>query len=410
MSENRIYPKVILSSGKDQSLRRFHPWVFSGAIKKIRGEGKSEVRPHDGDIVEVYDNKDEFLGWGHFQDSSIAVRILSFSQEAPGADFWEKKIRSAWDFRMKAGIAGHEHTNAFRLVFGEGDGLPGLILDLYNGTIVMQCHSIGMHRNRNEIAEALKSVLGERLVAIFDKSSDTLPQQYAQTVKNEYLFGKGKDEHHLVKENGLSFWVDWKNGQKTGFFLDQRENRQLLGRYSDGKRVLNTFCYTGAFSVYALSGGAREVISVDSSKRAIEITEKNVKLNTFSGSHKAVLSDTFDYLETSAKKGPDEAFDLIVLDPPAFAKHHDVRHKAVMGYKRLNAEALKQIKPGGILFTFSCSQVIGRDLFESTIMAASIQAGRQVRVLHHLSQGPDHPASIYHPEGEYLKGLVLFVE
>lgn len=395
------YTKVILSSGKDQSLRRFHPWVFSGAIKKF----KDKVEVEDGDIVEVYDNKDEFLGIGHYQDSSIAVRIFSFEKIIPDADFWKSKIQNAFDFRKKLGLTENIHTNCYRLVFAEGDGLPGLIIDYYNGTCVMQCHSIGMHLAKNEIMEALKNVYGEKLLAVYDKSAETLPKKFAEGVKNDYLFGKGTDEQHLILENGLSFWADWKSGQKTGFFLDQRENRKMLARYSEGKNVLNAFCYTGAFSVYALHAGATEVHSVDSSKRAIELAEKNVKMNSFSGKHKSFAVDVFDFL-----KDKKDIYDVMVLDPPAFAKHYDVRHNALMGYKRLNIEALKQIKSGGILFTFSCSQVIDRPLFEKTILSAAIIAGRNIRVLHHLSQAPDHSVNIFHPEGEYLKGLVLFVE
>ncbi len=393
------YKKIILSSGKDQSLRRFHPWVFSGAIKKM----KENVL--DGEIVEVYDNKEELLGIGHYQDSSISVRIFSFVKIIPDAGFWRSKIQHAYDFRVKIGLAENPHTNCYRLIFAEGDGMPGLIIDYYDGTCVMQCHSIGMHKIKNEIVEALKEVFGEKLKAVYDKSAETLPKKYAEGMKNEYLFGKGTDEQHFVKENDLNFWVDWKGGQKTGFFLDQRENRQMLARYCSGKTVLNSFCYTGAFSLYALQTGAEEVHSVDSSKRAIELADKNVKLNSFSGKHKSYAVDVFEFL-----KNKKDVYDVMVLDPPAFAKHYDVRHNAVMGYKRLNSEALKQIKPGGILFTFSCSQVISRDLFEKTIMSAAIIAGRNIRILHHLSQGPDHPVSIFHPEGEYLKGLVLFVE
>ena len=395
------YSKIILSSGKDQSLRRFHPWVFSGAIKKF----KDKAQAKDGDIVEVYDNKDEFLGIGHYQDSSIAVRILSFSQTLFDKIFWREKIQKAFDFRKSIGLADNSRTNCFRLVYAEGDCLPGLIIDYYNGTCVMQCHSIGMYLAKKEITEALKEVLGEKLIAVYDKSSETLPKKFAEGIKNEYLFGKGEEEHHTAKENDLNFWIDWKGGQKTGFFLDQRENRQILARYTEGKTVMNAFCYTGAFSVYALHAGSVEVHSVDSSKRAIELTEKNVKLNSFAGKQKSFAVDVFDFL-----KNKKDVYDVMVLDPPAFAKHYDVRHNAVMGYKRLNTEALKQVKSGGILFTFSCSQVISRDLFEKTILSAAIIAGRNVRVLHHLSQAPDHPVSIYHPEGEYLKGLVLFVE
>lgn len=393
------YTKIILSSGKDQSLRRMHPWVFSGAIKKIKGEAK------DGDIVEVFDNKDEFLGVGHYQDGSIAVRILSFIQQELDNEFWKKKLQDAYECRKILGFANNPETNCYRLVFGEGDGLPGLILDFYNGTVVMQCHSIGMHRNRNEIVEALKIIYGDKLIAVYDKSAETLPKHYATNLDNEYLFGKGKDEHHVVQENGNSFWVDWKSGQKTGFFLDQRENRKLLSQYCEGKVVMNAFCYTGAFSVYALKGNAAEVHSVDSSKRAIEIAEKNVKLNSFAGKHKSYAVDVFNFL-----KGKEDQYDVMVLDPPAFAKHFDVRHNAVMGYKRLNLEALTRIKKNGIIFTFSCSQVIDRQLFERTVLSAAIIAKRNVRILHYLSQSEDHAPSIFHPEGQYLKGLVLLVE
>lgn len=395
------FPQIILSSGKDQSLRRFHPWVFSGAIKKV----KDKVKLKDGDIVEVLDNKDEFLGIGHYQESSISVRIFSFEKIIPGSDFWRSKIQKAFDFRTKIGLTDNPKTNCYRLVFAEGDGLPGLIIDYYNGTCVMQCHSIGMHLVKDEILEALKGVYGEKLLAVFDKSAETLPKKYAEGVKNEYLYGKGTDEQHLILENDHAFWADWKAGQKTGFFIDQRENRQMLARYTEGKTVLNAFCYTGAFSIYSLKAGAAEVHSVDSSKRAIELTEKNVKMNSFPGKHRSFAVDVFDFL-----KDKKDNYDVMVLDPPAFAKHHDVRHNAIMGYKRLNIEAFKQIKPGGIIFTFSCSQVIDRPLFEKTIMSAAIVAGRNVRVLHHLSQAPDHAVNIYHPEGEYLKGLVLFVE
>lgn len=398
---NQNFPQITLSSGKDQSLRRFHPWVFSGAIKKV----KDKVKLKDGEIVEVLDNKDEFLGIGHYQDSSISVRIFSFDKITPDAVFWKSKIQSAFDFRTKLDLTNNSQTNCYRLVFAEGDGLPGLIIDYYNGTCVMQSHSIGMHLMKDAIVEALKEVYGEKLLAVYDKSAETLPKKYAEHVKNDYLFGKGTDEQHEILENGLSFWADWKSGQKTGFFIDQRENRQMLARYSEGKTILNAFCYTGGFSVYALKAGAAEVHSVDSSKRAIELVEKNVKMNSFSGKHKAFAMDVFDFL-----KDKQNVYDIMILDPPAFAKHHDVRHNALMGYKRLNIEAFKQIKPGGIIFTFSCSQVIDRPLYEKTIMSAAIVAGRNVRVLHHLSQAPDHAVTIFHPEGEYLKGLVLLVE
>lgn len=398
------HPKIILSSGKDQSVHRFHPWVFSGAIKKIKN-GKVK----DGDVVEVYDNKDKFLGIGHYQDSSIAVRIFSFEKAEPTPDFWQQKIQNAYDFRKTLGLTDNPETNCYRLIHAEGDGMPGLIVDYYNGTCVMQCHSIGMYLAKKEIAQALEQVYNGTLKAVFDKSTETLPKNFAASIKNEYLFGKGEEENHWVKENGLYFWVDWKSGQKTGFFLDQRENRRLLEKYSKERTILNAFCYTGSFSLYAMKGGAKIIHSVDSSKRAIELVKKNFQRNVLAESGKCDAShfcaDVFDFL-----KGREDFYDLIILDPPAFAKHQDVRHHAVMGYKRLNAEAIKRIKVGGIIFTFSCSQVVSRDLFEKTVLSAAIVAGRNVRVIHHLSQSPDHPTSIYHPEGEYLKGLVLYVE
>jgi len=391
------YPKIVLRSGKDQSLRRFHPWVFSGAIKKIYGPAG------DGDIVEVFSNQDEYLGTGHYQDGSIAVRVFSFEQVVPDAEFWAMKIRRAWEYRQNAGLTENSDTNAFRLIYAEGDGLPGLIVDFYNGTAVLQAHSIGMHRLRKELTQAMKEILGDRLKAVYDKSSETLPSREAAGATNAYLLGE-KSEGDVI-ENGHRFLIDWETGQKTGFFIDQRDNRALLARYSKNKSVLNTFCYTGGFSVYAGKAGATEVHSVDSSKKAIELTDRNMALNGLENVHQSFASDTFDFL-----KDKDGRYDVIVLDPPAFAKHVNVKHNAVMGYKRLNAEALAKIRPGGILFTFSCSGVIERHLFFNTIMSAAIVAKRNVRVLHHLGQPPDHPVSIFHPEGEYLKGLVLYVE
>ncbi len=390
------YPKVILSSGKDQSLRRFHPWVFSGAIKKINGEVE------EGDIVEVYDNKDEYLGTGHCQQGSIAVRVFTFEKTEIGKELWKKKLLSAWNYREQLGLTNDPNTNCYRLLFAEGDGMPGLIIDYYNGTAVLQAHSIGMHIAKEDIIEGLKEIMGDRLKAVFDKSEETLPKEGYQS-KNGYLRGEaGANE---VLENGCRFIIDWEGGQKTGFFIDQRENRQLLMHYCKGKAVLNTFCYTGGFSVYAAKGGASLVHSVDSSKKAIELTARNMELNFPGGKHEHFAEDTFDFLD----KRKDE-YDVIILDPPAFAKHRDAKHHAMMGYKRLNSEAIKKIRPGGILFTFSCSQVVDRNLFESTVMASAIIAGRRVRIMHHLTQPPDHPVSIFHPEGAYLKGLVLHVE
>lgn len=400
---SKEFVKVILSSGKDQSLRRFHPWVFSGAIKKIKGEVS------EGDVVEVFSNHDEYLGTGHYQIGTIAIRLFSFIQTEPNFDFWKAKIQKAYDFRTQMGLTDNPETNVYRLLYAEGDDMPGLIIDFYNGTAVLQTHSIGMHLIKNHIVEALKEVLGEKLKAVYDKSEETLPKQSEVKSINGYLYGK--PDSNMVKENGHHFFVDWEIGQKTGFFIDQRESRELLKKYAHGKNVLNTFCYSGGFSVYALAAGASGVHSVDSSKKAIELTDKNILLNMENtsmgqfGVHQSFAEDTFDFL-----KDKEDKYDVIILDPPAFAKHRDVKHNAVMGYKRLNAEAIKKIKPKGIIFTFSCSQVVDRNLFNHTITAAAIQAGRNVKILHYLSQPIDHRINIFHPEGEYLKGLVLFVE
>lgn len=388
---------VILGSGKDQSLRRFHPWVFSGAIKKIKGP------VFDGDVVDVYSNHDEYLGSGHYQQGSIAVRMLSFGEGEFGADFWSQKIKRAVEFRRKTGLLGQAHTNVCRLIYAEGDGLPGLIVDYYNGTAVLQAHSIGMHREREAICNALREAMGSELHTIYDKSAESLHRQEGYAATNGYLMGESTGGTEVL-ENGHRFHIDWESGQKTGFFVDQRDNRALLAHYSAGRAVLNTFCYTGGFSVYAGKAGATLVHSVDASKKAIELTNRNMELNGISN-HEAVAMDTFEYL-----KDKDNVYDLIILDPPAFAKHINVKHNAVMGYKRLNAEAIRKIRPGGIIFTFSCSQVVDRNLFASTVMAAAITTGRNVRVLHHLTQPADHPVNIYHPEGEYLKGLVIYVE
>lgn len=391
------FSQVILRSGKEQSLLRFHPWVFSGAIKEIKGSVK------DGDVVEVFSSKNEFLGTGHYQNGTITVRVFSFDETSCDQEFWNKKITKAYNFRRSIGLLNDlKSTNVYRLVFGEGDGLPGLIIDFFNGTAVVQCHSIGMYNERIKITEALQSLYGTELKAVFDKSSETLPKGFLQPGANAYLYGSLTTNE--VVENNNRFLIDWESGQKTGFFIDQRENREILAHYSKGKKILNTFCYTGGFSIYALAAGATEVHSVDSSKRAIELTNKNVELNGFSN-HESFAIDTFDFL-----KGKENVYDVIVLDPPAFAKHRDAKHNAINGYKRLNMEALKQIKSGGILFTFSCSQVVDKNLFNGAIMSAAILAGRQVKILHYLSQPVDHPINIFHPEGEYLKGLVLYVE
>ncbi len=399
-----MYLKVIVGSGKDQSLKRFHPWVFSGAIKKIKNAEGREEEPQEGELVNVVSNHDEFLGIGHYQIGSIAIRMVSFTEVNIDQDFWENKIRKAYELRQMLGLTNSSETNTYRLLHAEGDGMPGLIIDFYNGTAVIQTHSIGMHLIKPQLTQALQKVYGDNLHCVYDRSEETMPKQSKIQAKNGVLWGETKT--NVVKEYGCQFSIDWETGQKTGFFIDQRENRALLGSYAKDKSVLNTFCYSGGFSVFALRNGASLVHSVDSSKKAIELTDKNVLLNFGeTNKHASFAEDTFDFLDHSK-----ESYDIIILDPPAFAKHQNVKHNAVQGYKRLNAEALKKIKSGGMLFTFSCSQVVDRKLFESTVMAAAIQAGRNVRVLHYLTQPADHAPSIFHPEGEYLKGLVLYIE
>jgi 23S rRNA (cytosine1962-C5)-methyltransferase len=390
--------KVILKSGKDQSLKRFHPWVFSGAIKKINKQVS------EGDLVAVYSNKDELLGTGHYQIGSITVRMVSFTGELPGYDFWKNKISKAWDFRRNLNFDANPDTNVFRLIHAEGDGLPGLIVDYYNGTVVMQMHSVGMHFLLNDLVKALCEVLGGKLKAIYNKSEKTLPFKADIQPKDGLVFGKPETDE--VTEYGLKFKVDWEGGQKTGFFIDQRENRLLVQKYSQNRDVLNMFSYTGGFSVYALKGGARMVHSVDSSANAIDLTRWIVEQN-FPGEtrHEAIVADGFEFL-----RDIQDRYDLIVLDPPAFAKHRTTLPQALQGYKRINTRAFEQIRPGGILFTFSCSQVVSKDRFRETVFSAAAISGRTVRILHQLSQPADHPVNIYHPEGEYLKGLVLYVE
>ena len=393
-----ISGKVILKRGKEISIQRFHPWIFSGAIQKIEGTTT------DGAWVEVQDHQQRVLGFGHYQHGSIAVRMLSFGEQPPSSDFWKKKIAAALALRLSAGLPSPE-TNAFRLIHGEGDGLPGLIADYYAGAIVMQAHDAGMHLDRGDIASAFKGVLNNQVSAIYYKSQSTLPGKMRDTGAEEYLFGDPL-ERQIIMEYGNRFFVDWQAGQKTGFFLDQRENRQLLATFSRDKKVLNTFCYTGGFSVYALAAGTSLIHSVDASQKAIELTRQNISLNGFNPEvHQCYAADTFEFL-----KDKQNIYDVIILDPPAFAKHRDARHQAVRGYQRLNVEAMRAINPGGVLFTFSCSQVVDRQLFYDTIVSAAIQAGREISVLHHLSQPADHPVSIFHPEGEYLKGLVLYVK
>lgn len=392
-----ISGRIFLKKGKETSIKRFHPWIFSGAIQKMEGDIT------DGCWVEVQDQQSKTLGFGHYQNGSIAVRMLSFSASAPTEDFWFVKLNDAFKTRIAAGLPSGS-TNAFRLIHGEGDGLPGLIIDWYDGVAVVQAHSVGMHHDRHHIAAGLQKNI-EGLKAIYYKSQSTLPGKIRDEEQSEYLLGMGIVPH-IVLENSVKLYIDWEEGQKTGFFLDQRENRKLLGDFSKGKTVLNTFCYTGAFSVYALNAGAAVVHSVDASQKAIELTRKNLDLNGFSSNiHQCYALDTFDFI-----KDKKNIYDVIILDPPAFAKHRDARHQAVRGYQRLNAEAMRAVRPGGIIFTFSCSQVVDRQLFYDTIVSAAIQAGRHIKVLHHLSQPADHPVSIFHPEGEYLKGLVLYVE
>lgn len=388
---------ITLKKGRDAAVRRFHPWVFSGAIHNIKGDVT------DGSIVEVRDAKGDFLALGHYQNGSIAVRLFAFEQMDLGLPFWEMKLQAALNYRQAIGIAKDEHTNAFRLVHAEGDGLPGLIIDIYNKNAIIQCHSVGMHREREHIAAALLRVFGGELESIYDKSKESLPKDYAATIENGILHGSGMNT--IITENGNQFYVDWETGQKTGFFLDQRDNRQLLGTYAKGKSVLNTFCYSGGFSIYALNQGATKVDSIDASKKAMEWTDKNVELNQNLNLHESYVGDVLKFFKEDL---PD--YDLMVVDPPAFAKSVNKRHNAVQGYKRLNAAALSKMKSGGILFTFSCSQVVGRELFYNTITAAAIEARRHVKVMKFLSQPADHPISLFHPEGEYLKGLVLYVE
>lgn len=393
------YKKVFLKPGKEDSLRRFHPWVFSGALARVEGE------PEEGEVVDVYTSKKEFIACGHYQIGSIAVRVLSFKQETIDADFWKRRLQVAKDLRVALGLIGNPKNNTYRLVHGEGDNLPGLIIDVYDHTAVMQAHSAGMHMDRLAIADALDAVMGDVVQHIYYKSETTLPYK-ADLVATENGFLKGGSPENVAMENGLLFHVDWLKGQKTGFFVDQRENRALLERYAHGRSVLNMFCYTGGFSFYAMRGGAKLVHSVDSSAKAIDLTNENVKLN-FPGDdrHQAYAEDAFKYLDRMG-----DQYDLIILDPPAFAKHRDALRNALRGYTKLNAKAFEKIRPGGVLFTFSCSQVVSKQDFRNAVFTAAAQSGRSVRILHQLTQPGDHPVNIYHPEGEYLKGLVLYVE
>lgn len=390
--------KIYLKKNKEESLKRLHPWIFSGAILKM-DEGIAE-----GDVVDVVGYNGEFIGKGHYQIGSIAVRMLAFSEEEIDEAFWQKRLSSALQMRIAIGVADNKNNDTYRLVHGEGDNMPGLVVDCYGKTAVIQAHSVGVHYQRNMIANALKSVLGDRVENVYYKSETTLPFKAELGQENEFLFGN--TDENIALENGLKFHVDLLRGQKTGFFVDQRDNRMLLEKYSVGKKVLNMFCYTGGFSFYAMRGGATLVHSVDSSAKAIELTKANVELN-FPGDarHQAYCEDAFRFLD---KMG--ENYDLIVLDPPAFAKHKGALRNALKGYTRLNMKAFEKIKRGGILFTFSCSQVVTKDNFRNAVFTAALQAKRKVRILHQLHQPADHPINIYHPEGEYLKGLVLYVE
>lgn len=393
-----MYKQIFLKRGKEESLKRFHPWIFSGAIHHM-DEGIEE-----GETVRVITAAGEFIAVGHYQIGSIAVRVLSFEDIEINTDFWCERLQSALDVRIGVGIADSSTNNTYRLVHGEGDYLPGLVIDCYGSTAVMQAHSVGMHVCRNEICQALVQVMGDRIANVYYKSETTLP--YKADLHQENGFLVGGDASNVAMENGLKFHIDWLRGQKTGFFVDQRENRSLLEQYAKGKSVLNMFCYTGGFSVYAMRGDAKQVHSVDSSAKAIELTNDNVALN-FPGDarHEAFCEDAFKYLDEH-----DQQYDLIVLDPPAFAKHRAALRNALKGYTRLNVKGLQRIKKGGILFTFSCSQVVTKDNFRNAVFTAAAQVGRKVRILHQLHQPADHPINIYHPEGEYLKGLVLYVE
>ena len=395
-----MYKSIYLKKGKEESLKRFHPWVFSGAISHFAEKGDID----EGELVRVLTNGGDFIAVGHYQIGSIAVRVLSFRDVEINADFWKTRLTSALNARLAIGIANKADNDTYRLVHGEGDNLPGLIVDCYGKTAVRQAHSVGMHLARHEICKSLVEVMGSRIENVYYKSDTTLPFKAELGQENEFIYGGS--ENNTGMENGLLFHVDWLKGQKTGFFIDQRDNRSLLEKYAMGKSVLNMFCYTGGFSVYAMRGNAKLVHSVDSSAKAIELTNQNVELNFPNDNrHEAFCEDAFKFLNANENK-----YDLIVLDPPAFAKHRAALHNALKGYTRLNAKGFECIKPGGLLFTCSCSQVVTKDQFRNAVFTAAAQAGRKVRIMHQLHQPADHPINIFHPEGEYLKGLVLYVE
>ena len=401
--------KIILKKGKGESLKRFHPWVFSGAVHKMV-LGKKEEEPAEGDIVEVYSHENEFLGKGHYQIGSITVRILSFTDRPIDSDYWFEYLSNAYREREALGLP-DSGTNAYRLVHGEGDFLPGLIIDVYGSVAVIQAHSAGMFLSRNEIAQALRKIYGDKLSAIYDKSAATAPFKAGLDLNDGFLWvadGVAEPVEDVVVENGNKFLVNWVEGQKTGFFLDQRDNRALVGKYAAGKSVLNLFCYTGGFSIYALAGGAKSVDSVDSSKKAMDLVDRNVALNgeQYVDIHTSHCADAIEFM----RNAPADKYDLMIVDPPAFAKHRGALDNALRAYKKLNALAIEKVKKGGIIFTYSCSQVVDKHAFALAIFSAAAQTGRKVRILHRLTQPADHPVNIYHPEGEYLKGLVLFVE
>lgn len=390
--------EIKLKKGRDISIQRRHPWIFSRALDTSLG------KPEDGSVVSILNYKGDYLGKGHYQDGSIAIRVLSYQQEAIDLDFWKRTFINALNYRTSLGLTDSKLTNAYRLIHGEGDGVPGLIIDIYGEHAVVQCHSIGCHKMVKLIGAALDEVYQGRLKTIYNKSQATLPQQYGLDQKDDHL--KGSDSETVAIENGISFQINWIEGQKTGFFLDQRDNRKLLGHYSHQKKVLNCFCYTGGFSAYAAMNGAQEVISIDASKKATELALKNVSLNMQEAYHKTITDNVMKFLPECE----DSYYDIIVIDPPAFAKNIRKRHNAVQAYKRLNIMALDKVKPGGLVFTFSCSQVVDRPLFYNTVTSAAMETNRKVRVMHHMTQGADHPVNIFHPEGSYLKGLVLYVE
>ena len=393
-----MYKKIYLKKGKEESLKRFHPWIFSGAIQRTEGDIE------EGEVVRVITAGGDFIAVGHYQIGSIAVRVLSFSDVDIDNEFWKSRLLSAYNMRRSVGIVDNPQNNTYRLVHGEGDNIPGLVIDIYGNTAVMQAHSVGIHQQRMAIASCLAEIAGGLIKNVYYKSETTLPYKAELGQEDGFIIG-GSDDN-VAMENGLKFHVDWLKGQKTGFFVDQRENRSLLERFAQGKKVLNMFCYTGGFSFYAMRGGAELVHSVDSSAKAIELTTRNVEMN-FPGDkrHEAYCEDAFKYLVRMGDR-----YDLIILDPPAFAKHRGALHNALKGYTRLNLKAFEKIQKGGILFTFSCSQVVTKDNFRNAVFTAAALAGRKVRILHQLHQPADHPINIFHPEGEYLKGLVLYVE